>query len=105
MGELAKQVADSTKERTEQKAINEETIAEAKAAQEATAKAIEVLEAFYSQSKAGEALLQIQSKQDPTIGAYSGMGGASGGVIGLIETIQSDFAQLESDTSADESAA
>jgi hypothetical protein len=33
------------------------------------------------------------------------MGGASGGVVGLIETIQSDFAQLESDTSADETSA
>jgi predicted RNase H-like nuclease (RuvC/YqgF family) len=101
LAELAKEVAESTKERTEQKKVNEVTIAEAKAAQEATAKAIEVLEAFYSQTKGGEALLQ----QDPEIASYSGMGGASGGVIGLIETIQSDFAQLESDTTADESAA
>merc|ERR1719420_2399690 len=34
--------------------------------------------------------------------AYKGMQGTSGGVIGMIEVIQSDFARLEADTSAEE---
>lgn len=98
---LAKEVKETTSERIAQKKENEITIAEAKSAQEATAKAIEVLETFYSKNAEGESFVQ----QSPEIATYSGMSGGSGGVIGLIETIQSDFAQLESDTAATESSA
>merc|ERR1719156_218461 len=36
---------------------------------------------------------------------YKGMGGESGGVVGMIEVIQSDFARLESETSSGEAEA
>jgi len=36
---------------------------------------------------------------------YKGLGGESGGVVGILEVIQSDFARLESETSASETAA
>eukprot|EP00930_Biecheleria_cincta_P019605 TRINITY_DN14919_c0_g1_i1.p2 TRINITY_DN14919_c0_g1~~TRINITY_DN14919_c0_g1_i1.p2 ORF type:complete len:165 (-),score=53.65 TRINITY_DN14919_c0_g1_i1:25-519(-) len=38
-------------------------------------------------------------------GAYNGMGGESGGVIGLLEVIESDFARLEAETVAEEAKA
>merc|ERR1719321_1120626 len=36
--------------------------------------------------------------------AYKGMQGMKGGVIGMLEVIQSDFARLEAETTADEEA-
>merc|ERR1719482_1589385 len=36
---------------------------------------------------------------------YKGMGGESGGVVGMLEVIQSDFARLEAETSSSESEA
>jgi len=100
--ELKKTVAETTAERNAEKAENEETIAEASAASTAVAKAIEVLEGFYGSS---ESLLQSNSKQAPVIESYGGMGGESGGVIGLMQTIESKFSELESDTRAAESMA
>merc|ERR1719321_2480859 len=37
--------------------------------------------------------------------AYKGMQGMKGGVIGMLEVIQSDFARLEAETTADEESA
>ena len=36
---------------------------------------------------------------------YTGMGGSAGGVVGMIEVIESDFARLEAETSTAESEA
>ena len=36
---------------------------------------------------------------------YQGMGGSSGGVVGMLEVIESDFARLESDTTSAEATA
>ena len=46
----------------------------------------------------------MQQKAEPEIfdKAYTGMGGESGGVVGMLEVIESDFARLESDTKAAE---
>eukprot|EP00747_Dinoflagellata_sp_TGD_P140548 gnl/TRDRNA2_/TRDRNA2_176019_c6_seq9.p1 gnl/TRDRNA2_/TRDRNA2_176019_c6~~gnl/TRDRNA2_/TRDRNA2_176019_c6_seq9.p1 ORF type:complete len:209 (+),score=77.85 gnl/TRDRNA2_/TRDRNA2_176019_c6_seq9:42-629(+) len=99
-------MAEATELRNTEKAKNEETVADAKAAQEAVAKALVVLKDFYA--KAGQATAFVQHKAaDPTIfeDSYQGMGGDSGGVIGMLEVIESDFARLESDTSAGEAAA
>merc|ERR1719439_238662 len=61
---------------------------------------------FYE--KAGEATaFAQQQQQEPEIfdEPYKGMGSENGGVVGMIEVIQSDFARLESDTTAAEEAA
>merc|ERR1719456_944072 len=108
--ELTKAVADldaatakATGIREAEKAKNTETIADAQAAQAAVAKALGVLKDFYE--KAGEATALVQQQpESPEIfdEPYKGMGSENGGVVGMIEVIQSDFARLETDTTAAE---
>merc|ERR1719399_79505 len=96
-------VAKATKQREEEKAKNTETIADATEAQTAVAQALTVLKEFYA--KAAEATALVQKKQEPPEifdEPYKGMGGESGGVIGMLEVIQSDFARLEAETKAAE---
>merc|ERR1719487_2800102 len=66
-------VAKATKIREEEKAKNTETIADAKEAQEAVAKALVVLKEFYA--KAGEATALVQGEPEIFDDAYQGMGG------------------------------
>ena len=49
----------------------------------------------------------MQQKAQPEIfdKAYTGMGAEGGGVVGMLEVIESDFARLESDTKASEASA
>jgi len=92
-------VSKATAIREEEKAKNTETIGDATEAQTAVAQALSVLKEFYA--KAGEATALVQEPEifdEP----YKGMGGESGGVIGMLEVIQSDFARLESETKAAE---
>ncbi|KAL9138990.1 putative conserved tandem protein 12 [Amphidinium carterae] len=103
---LEKAMAEATTLRQEEKANNTQTIADAKEAQTAVAAALTVLKEFYE--KAGEATALMQ--QQPVAPAifdspYKGMQSENGGVIGMLEVIQSDFARLESDTAAAEVAA
>merc|ERR1712137_688073 len=59
-------------------------------------------------AKAGEATALVQQqKKEPEIfdEPYKGMGGESGGVVGMLEVIESDFARLEADTKASEASA
>jgi len=112
ISELTKAVADldaamakATKLRQEEKAKNTETISDAQEAQTAVAQALTVLKEFYA--KAAEATAFVQKQAEPEIfdSAYKGMGGESGGVVGMLEVIESDFARLESDTKASEATA
>jgi len=112
IGTLSKEVADldaamakATELRTAEKATNSETIADAGDAQTAVAQALTVLKEFYA--KAGEATAFVQQKAEPEIfdSAYKGMGAEGGGVVGMLEVIESDFARLESDTKASEATA
>jgi hypothetical protein len=96
---LQEEMAHAEKDRAAEKAENEKTIASATAAQKAVSSAIEVLKTFYG-SQEGESLLQ-----QPTIKSYGGQGDSSGGVVGLMETILSDFAQLEGETRSAETTA
>jgi len=103
IGSLSKSVADldaamatSTKLRTEEKAKNEETVTDAQEAQTAVAQALTVLREFYA--KAAEA---TSFAQEP----YKGMQAENGGVVGMLEVIESDFARLESETKASEATA
>merc|ERR1719389_1574693 len=99
---LDKAMKEATENRGKEKEKNTATIADAKAAQEAVAQALQVLKEFYA--KAGGASL-LEEEQVPEMKAYKGMGGAKKGVVGMLEVIESDFARLESDTTVAESAA
>jgi hypothetical protein len=98
--------AEETEIRQKEKAKNEATIKDAEDAQAAVRSAILVLKEFYATASEPTAFAQ-KSKQNPDAPAvfddtpYTGIGG-SGGVIGMLEVIESDFARLESDTRASE---
>merc|ERR1712194_944613 len=89
-----------------EKATNEETIKDAGEAQTAVAQALTVLKEFYA--KAGDATALVQQQPaSPEIfdSPYQGMQSENGGVIGMLEVIESDFARLEADTKAAEASA
>jgi len=100
-------VAEATELRTKEKAKNEVTVAEAKEAQVAVAKALTVLNDFYAKAADATAFVQGPAEDAPATfdKPYKGMGGESGGVIGMLEVIESDFARLEAETSTAESEA
>jgi len=107
VAELARAMAEATALRAEEKGNNEVTIRDSQEAQTAVAQALAVLKEFYV--KAAEATAFVQKKQDPSSDSpdifsspYKGMGGESGGVVGMLEVIESDFARLEAETTASE---
>merc|ERR1712238_454688 len=96
-------MATATKLRQEEKAENTQTVADAQEAQVAVAQALTVLREFYA--KAGDATALVQQQpESPEIfdSAYKGMQSENGGVIGMLEVIESDFARLEAETKASE---
>eukprot|EP00929_Paragymnodinium_shiwhaense_P004799 TRINITY_DN1059_c0_g2_i1.p1 TRINITY_DN1059_c0_g2~~TRINITY_DN1059_c0_g2_i1.p1 ORF type:complete len:679 (+),score=335.60 TRINITY_DN1059_c0_g2_i1:67-2103(+) len=108
---IKQQQAEATKLRQEEKATNTATISDAQEAQVAVERATKVLKDFYG-SQGGASF--IQNGEDNALTAemsqassapYTGMSGESGGVVGLLEVILSDFARLESETSGAESQA
>merc|ERR1719507_2333515 len=105
VGELDAAMSKATQLRGDEKEKNTETIADSQAAQTAVAQALTVLKEFYA--KAGEATALIQQAEEPEIfdSPYKGMGGEAGGVVGMLEVIESDFARLEADTKAAEATA
>merc|ERR1712226_536674 len=93
-------MAKATKLRQEEKAENTQTISDAQEAQTAVAQALTVLKEFYA--KAGDATALVQQQPEaPEIfdSSYKGMQSENGGVIGMLEVIESDFARLEAETS------
>merc|ERR1711972_543279 len=104
VSDLNKAMSEATKIRQEEKAKNEQTIKDAGEAQTAVAQALTVLKEFYA--KAGDATALVQ-QEPPSIfeSPYTGMQSEKGGVIGMLEVIESDFARLEADTTAAEATA
>merc|ERR1712187_1057180 len=99
-------MAEATKIRQKENAENTQTIEDAKEAQVAVAQALTVLREFYAKAGEATALLQQQPVAPEIFDSpYKGMQAENGGVIGMLEVIQSDFARLEADTSAAEAAA
>merc|ERR1719163_1962797 len=104
VAELDKIMAEATKQRQSEKATNAATIQDSQDAQTAVAQALVVLKEFYAKAAESTALVQTETVQKPAIfdSPYKGMGAESGGVIGMLEVIESDFARLEAETSAAE---
>jgi len=92
-------VAEATKMREEEKAKNAETIKDAQEAQTAVSQALTVLKEFYAKAAKATALAQQPEIFDKP---YKGMGGMTGGVVGMLEVIESDFARLQAETLAAE---
>merc|ERR1719440_1990232 len=92
----------ATEIREAEKAKNTVTIKDAQDAQTAVAQALSVLKEFYAKAAEATSLVQEPEVFDEP---YKGMGSENGGVVGMIEVIQSDFARLESETSAAEAEA
>jgi len=109
IAEIDAAISKATEERQAEKAKNQATIADAKAGQQAVAEATTVLKEFYDKAATATALVQAEggSSQSPMPETfdepYTGMAG--GGVLGMLEVCQSDFARLDADTSAAEDAA
>merc|ERR1719463_207623 len=103
VAELDAAVATATSVREEEKAKNTVTIKDTQDAQTAVAQALSVLKEFYA--KAAEATSLVQKEPEIFDEPYKGMQSENGGVVGMIEVIQSDFARLESETSAAEAEA
>merc|ERR1719305_831709 len=102
VAELDAAVSEATKLRNEEKAKNTETISDSQEAQTAVAQALTVLKEFYAKAAEATAFVQEPEVFDEP---YKGMSGESGGVVGMLEVIESDFARLEAETSQNEEAA
>jgi len=107
--ELEVAMAEAEKLRAESKAKNEQTIADAKAAQRAVEQATAVLKDFYAKSAQATAFAQTQ--QTPAEDApetfdkpYKGLMTESGSIVDFMEVILSDFVRLESNTATSEQA-
>jgi len=106
---IDKAVAEATADREAEKAKNTETIADAKAASTAVSQAVAVLKEFYAKAAEATALTQMKGPAEDAPetfdGAYKGNQDQASGVMGMLEVIQSDFARLESETTAGEAEA
>jgi len=96
--DLTSAMNEATMDRNKEKAVNVATIADAKAGAEAVKSALVVLRDFYMAQESGSGFIQ----QVPEMKAYSGMGSAKGGVVGMLEVIVSDFVRLDAETSSAE---
>ena len=87
LGHLRQEQSEATKVRSEEKATNEQTVADAKVAQVAVERATQVLKDFYSKAAAGQiapvqgglAQAMALASKEP----YTGMQSENGGIIGL----------------------
>jgi len=110
VAEIKAQQNEATKNRAAEKKTNQASIADAKVAQDAVEKATAVLKEFYSQH-ASSALLQDtaglkqEMKQAANLDPYKGQQAGSGGILGMMEVILSDFARLETETQESENSA
>jgi len=105
IADLDANLAKATAMRNTENARNTQTIKEAQDAQAAIEDAMDVLKDFYDGAAKATSLVQKGKKgQDPEIfnEPYKGMGGENGGVMGMIEVIDADFAHLESETKSQE---
>jgi len=120
IAEIDAAVAKATDVRNKESEKNKETVEDSKEAQTAVSQALTVLKEFYAKAAQGAENMKIgydgrtrliQTGQ-PEVDApatfdteYTGMGDNAGGVVGLLEVIQADFARLEAETTTAEDTA
>jgi len=111
IGELTKAQAEAEQMRSDEKKENKETVYEAKQGLEATNMAIKILSRFYATAAQATVDLSLtqQSPFDdaPDAGfkdgeAYTAAGSDSGGIVGMLEVIASDFTRTITETIASE---
>merc|ERR1711971_1069526 len=106
VADLDAAMAKATELRQEEKTENTATIKDAGEAQTAVAQALTVLKEFYAKAAEATAFVQQQPEAPEVFDKpYQGMGAENGGVVGMLEVIESDFARLESETKAAEATA
>jgi len=100
-------VKAASEARAKEKAANTATLADARAASSAVTRAVAVLKEFYAKAASSTAFVQAAPEDAPATfdEAYKGNQAGNGGVIGMLEVIQSDFARLEAETSSGEDSA
>jgi len=115
VGDLSQEISDlrssqkqATEIRDEEKATNAETVSEAKSGQIAVERAKRVMQDFYAKASEAsflqdsDASAATNEMMDVTHAPYKGMQGSSDGLVGMLTTIISDFARLESNTASAE---
>jgi hypothetical protein len=106
IAEIKKSQAEAEKARSEEKAENEHTVLEAKEGLRAVTMAMDILDKFYktaAKAKVEASLAQGPADDAPDAGfknfeAYKGAQADSGGIIGMLEVIQSDFERTIKET-------
>merc|ERR1719230_1256313 len=99
--ELEDELAKATKMRADEKAENEATIKEAEEGKEAVEKAIDILSKFYKTAAKATVLTQGVEDDIPDAGfegAYKGKQAESGGILGMLDVILSDFVRTIKET-------
>merc|ERR1719235_1944882 len=108
ISELNLALKTATEDRAAEKAANDKAISDAKEAIPAVRSALKVLKDFYAKASTATALVQ-QSPAGDAPGSwdkpYTGMGGSSKGVLGMLEVILADFVRLEQETTSSETEA
>lgn len=99
-------MSEATQERSKNKAKNEQTISDSKAAQTAVEQAMAVLKNFYAKSAEATALVQGPAEDAPETfdKPYTGLLPEGGNAVDFLEVILADFSRLESETTAEEGA-
>lgn len=110
--EIASFIEEATELRNAGKEENEAAIHDAKRAQDAIAKAIAVLEAFYKESgkisdflQRNSAPVNLPASPSTWDAGYTGVADPSAqpdGIIAVLEKISADFSKMEADTKAQE---
>lgn len=106
IAELDAAVAKALEDRAKEKEDNAVTLKEAQEAQAAVAQAIQVLKDFYANAAEATAFTQQPGADAPATfnEPFKGQQDQSGGILGMLEVIQSDFARLEAETASAEDA-
>jgi hypothetical protein len=114
IAELEEKQEEATKMRKEEKSENNVNVMEATAGLEAVEQAIDILDKFYKTAAKEGVNLELVQKgpldDAPDAGfdsgeAYTGAGGESGGILGMLDVIKSDFERTISMTEKAEASA